>query len=111
MSRVSPDGKQLIIDNEVGETENIEANLDGIGKTVGPLRPVVKPVDPVLADKIDTTFSATLGEVAKLKAGTGPSSSASVDAAQRKEFAAAFTNLAEALNQLPAAIGINANGT
>ncbi|MEI9899456.1 MAG: EfeM/EfeO family lipoprotein [Hyphomicrobium sp.] len=93
------------------DLSDIEANLDGIGKIVGLLLPVVKPVDPALADKIDTTFNATLGEVAKLKGGTGSSPSASVDAAQRKELAAAFTNLAEALNQLPAAIGINANGT
>lgn len=92
------------------ELTDIEANLDGIGKIVGLLRPVVKPVDPTLADKIDATFSATEGEVAKRKRDSGLPPF-STDTEQRKELAAAFTNLAEALNQLPMTIGVNANGT
>jgi iron uptake system EfeUOB component EfeO/EfeM len=92
------------------ELTDIAANLDGIGKIVGLLRPVVKPVDPALADKIDATFSATEGELAKHKSDAGQPA-ASADTAQRKELATAFTNLADALNQLPTTIGVNANGT
>ena len=75
------------------------------------LRPVVKPVDPVLAEKIDATFSATEGEVAKHKSDAGLPTYAVVGPEQRKQLAAAFTNLADALNQLPTTIGVNANGT
>nr|HML28718.1 imelysin family protein [Hyphomicrobium sp.] len=41
------------------EISDLEANLDGIGKIVGLLKPVVTPVNPNLAQKIDTTFAAT----------------------------------------------------
>jgi iron uptake system component EfeO len=99
--------------NRYAQTDlsDIEANLDGIGKIVGLLRPVVKPVDPALAEKIDTTFSATEGEVAKRKSDAGLSTDAAVGPEQWKQLAAAFTNLADALNQLPTTIGVNADGT
>jgi iron uptake system component EfeO len=93
-----------------GEISDLEANLDGIGKIVGLLRPVVQPVNPNLAQKIDTTFNATKDEVAKQKNGA-PAASPSVDPNQRAELISAFTNLADALNELPSAIGINSNGT
>ena len=93
------------------DLSDIEANLDGIGKIVGLLRPVVKPVDPALAEKIDATFSATEGEIAKHKSDAGLPTYAAVGPEQRKQLAAAFTNLADALNQLPTTIGVNANGT
>ena len=93
-----------------GNLSDIEANLDGLGKIVGLLRPVVKPVDPELAQRIDTTFSATENVVAEHK-----TDAASADApdppGHRKKLVAAFTNLADALNQLPSAIGIDSNGT
>ncbi len=105
--RLSP-GKGVYAETEVSD---LEANLDGIGKIVTLLRPVVKPVNPDLAEKIDTTFGATETEVAKRKDPAASAADTSANADQSKDLAAAFTNLAEALNQLPSAIGINANGT
>lgn len=90
---------------------DLEANLDGIGKIVGLLKPIVKPVNPDLALKIDAAFSATQTEVAKQKSDAGGEATASSGSSQRKDLAQAFTNLAEALGELPSAIGINANGT
>jgi iron uptake system EfeUOB component EfeO/EfeM len=90
------------------QISDLEANLDGIGKIVGLLRPVVQPVNADLAQKIDSTFSATKDEVAKQKTGA---TAQSADADQNKELVIAFANLADALNQLPSAIGINSNGT
>lgn len=97
--------------NTPNDLSDIQANLDGIGKLVGLLQPVVKPVDPELAQKIDAAFSATEDEVAKHKNDARMPPKSSMDAGQRKELAEAFTNLADALNQLPSAIGINGNGT
>ncbi len=93
------------------DLSDVEANLDGLGKIVGLLRPVVKPVDPDLAQKIDATFTATEDEVAKHKNNAGALPETSVDPGQRERLATAFTNLADALGQLPSAIGINTNGT
>ena len=93
------------------DVSDLEANLDGIGKIVGVLKPVVKPVNANLAQKIDTAFSAAENEVAKHKTGTAEAAAASADPSQRKELAAAFANLADALNELPSAIGINSDGT
>lgn len=99
--------------NDGTETEisDLEANLDGIGKIVGLLMPVVTPVNPNLAQKIDATFAATKDEVAKQKSDAAAASQASADSSKRKNLAAAFANLADALNELPSAIGINSNGT
>jgi iron uptake system EfeUOB component EfeO/EfeM len=100
-------------DDRYAETDlsDLEANIDGIGKIVNLLRPIVKSIDPGLAEKIDTTLSATEGKVAKRKNESGLQPNTPVNQGQRKELVAAFTNLADALNQLPSVIGINANGT
>lgn len=90
---------------------DLEANLDGIDKIVGLLRPVVKPVNPELAHKIDATLTATKDEVAKQKSDAATASSTSAGPSPRKELTAAFTNLADALSELPSAIGMNSNGT
>jgi iron uptake system EfeUOB component EfeO/EfeM len=99
-------------DGAYAETDasDLEANLDGIGKIVGLLRPVVKSSNPDLAQKIDAALAATNDEVAKQKS-DAPSPATAVDPSHRKELATAFTNLADALNELPSAIGINSNGT
>lgn len=99
--------------DSIAETDmtDLEANLDGIDKIVGLLRPVVKPVNPDLAHKIDATLTATKDEVAKQKSDAATASSTSASPSQRKELTAAFTNLAGALNELPSAIGMNSNGT
>lgn len=99
--------------DSIAETDmtDLEANLDGIDKIVGLLRPVVKPVNPDLAHKIDATLTATKDEVAKQKSDAATASSTSASPSQRRELTAAFTNLADALNELPSAIGMNSNGT
>jgi iron uptake system EfeUOB component EfeO/EfeM len=96
--------------NASGDMSDIKANLEGLGKIVRLLRPVVKPVDPALAQRIDETFSASEDAVSEHNI-ADPLPEGSVDPGQRKELVAAFTNLAEALNQLPSAIGTISHGT
>jgi iron uptake system EfeUOB component EfeO/EfeM len=90
---------------------DLEANLDGIGKVVGLLRPVLKSVNPDLAEKIDAAFDAAQKEVGKQKSEAGAGADSASTSSERNELAKAFTNLAEALNELPSAIGNVSNGT
>lgn len=92
------------------DISDLEANLDGIGKIIGLLRSLVQSANPDLAQKIDTTFAAVKDEVANQKTNAAASSLPAVSD-QRKELIAAFTNLADALNEMPSAIGVNSNGS
>ncbi|MFA5956550.1 iron uptake system protein EfeO [Hyphomicrobium sp.] len=103
-----PVGENRFVETDLSD---LEANLEGIGKIVGLLQPVVKPVNPELAQKIDTAFRSAENEVAKQKSDSGAATQTSNGVDQRKELAAAFANLADALNGLPSAIGIDSNGT
>ncbi|MET0409590.1 MAG: iron uptake system protein EfeO [Hyphomicrobium sp.] len=103
-----PTGEGVFAGNDLSD---VESNLDGIGKIVGLLQPIVKPVAPAIAQKIDTSLSLAESEVAKQKRASGSPASASANAALNKDLTSAFAKLAEALNELPSAIGVHTNGT
>ncbi|MFT3731961.1 MAG: iron uptake system protein EfeO [Hyphomicrobium sp.] len=67
------------------DISDVEANVEGIGKVIGLLRPVVQPVNPELAQKIDAAFNAVKDQIAKQRKAiqTAPQASSDAKSAQR----------------------------
>lgn len=89
----------------------LDANLDGLGKLVVLLDPVLNTVNQELARKVDVALSDVRAILAKQKASAGQPTSSGGASADRAQLARAFAVLAESLNAVPSAIGIDANGT
>ncbi len=85
---------------------DIAANLDGIGKLVGLLRPVVNVAAPGAMAAVDAKFAAATQALSALKQGDAWPAYDTVSASQRKALADVFKALAEALGAVNGAIGI-----
>ena len=85
---------------------DIDANLQGIAKLVGLLRPIVKVAAPDAMAAVDTRLAATTQALAALKQGDAWPAYDTVSASQRKALSDVFKALAEALDAVNAAIGI-----
>jgi iron uptake system component EfeO len=81
----------------------LQANLAGLDKMVGLLKPVLASAAPDVASDVDAKFAATQAALDKLK---GPDGSAKADAATRQGLAKALEDLAAALSHINAAVGL-----
>ncbi len=85
---------------------DIDANLAGIAKLVGLLRPLAKTAAPDVMATVDARLAATQTALAALGEGDTWPAYDTVSASQRKALADDFKALAEALDAVNAAIGI-----
>ena len=85
---------------------DIDANLEGITKLVGLLRPIAKAAAPDTMGAVDTRLAATTQALAALKEGDAWPAYDTVSASQRKALSDVFKALAQALDTVNAAIGI-----
>ncbi len=88
------------------DLSDIAANLDGIAKLVGLLRPVVKAAAPQAMDAVDARLAAATQAHASLKQGDAWPAYDTISAGERKALADAFKALAEALTAVNGAIGL-----
>ena len=85
---------------------DIDANLQGIAKLVGLLRPIVKVAAPDAMAAVDARLAATAQALAALKQGDAWPAYDTVSSSQRKALADVFKALADALDAINGAIGI-----
>ncbi len=88
------------------DLSDIDANLQGITKLVGLLRPIAEPVAPTAMAAVDAKLAAASGALAALKQGDAWPAYDTVSASQRKALADDFKALAEALAAVNGALGI-----
>lgn len=84
----------------------LEANLDGMEKSVLLLRPLVADAAPEVAAAIDAGLAAARAALAELKAGDAYPAYDTIGAEARDRLAEAFRALAEAISALNPAIGL-----
>ena len=84
----------------------LEANLDGMEKSVLLLRPLVADAAPEVAAAIDAGLAAVRAALAELKAGDAYPAYDTIGAEARDRLAEAFRALAEAISALNPAIGL-----
>ena len=88
------------------DLSDIAANLEGITKLTGLLRPVVTVAAPDAMTAVDAKLAAATAALAALKQGDTYPAYDTVSADQRKALADAFRALAVALDAVNGAIGI-----
>ena len=88
------------------DLSDIAANLEGIAKLTGLLRPVVTVAAPDAMTAVDAKLAAATAALAALKQGDTYPAYDTVSADQRKALADAFRALAVALDAVNGAIGI-----
>ncbi len=98
-----PHGEDRYAGSDLGD---IAANLDGIAKLAGLLRPIVAVTAPDAMTVVDTKLNAAKQALAGLKQGDAWPAYDTVSASQRKALADVFKALAEALDAVNGAIGI-----
>ncbi len=85
---------------------DIGANLAGIAKLVGLLRPIVKPVAPDAMQAVDAKLTAASDALTALKQGDAWPAYDTVSTSQRKALAESFKAVAEALDAVNGALGL-----
>jgi iron uptake system component EfeO len=98
------DGEDRYSRSDLGD---IAANLEGIGKLAGLLRPIVKVAAPDAMEAVDAKLGAAGQAMAALKQGDGWPDYDTITADQRKALADAFRALADALDAVNGAMGIS----
>lgn len=88
------------------DLSDIDANLHGIAKLAGLLRPVVSRAAPDTMGAVDARLDAATEALAALKQGDAWPAYDTVSADQRQTLADAFKSLAAALDAVNGAIGI-----
>lgn len=84
----------------------IEANLDGIEKSVTLILPLVRNADPGISQNVTNDLAAARAALADLKIAGAYQAYDTVDAAARKKLAGVFQKLADAISALNPAIGL-----
>lgn len=84
----------------------IEANLDGMEKSVSLILPLAGNADPAIAQRVTDDLAAARSILASFKNGDSYPAYDSLDAAARSKIAAAFQALADAISALNPTIGL-----
>lgn len=84
----------------------IEANLDGLEKSVSLILPLVRDADPGVAQRVTDDIAAARAALAGFRSGDAYPSYDSLDEAARAGLAAAFQAVANAISALNPAIGL-----
>ncbi len=84
----------------------IEANLDGMEKSMSLILSLVDAADPAIARRITDTLATARSILAGFKTGDAYPGYDSLDDAARSKLAAAFQSLADAISALNPAIGL-----
>ena len=99
-----PSGENIYAGNDLAD---LAASLEGIGKLTALLRTVVAPVDPKLDADLGAAQAAAEADLAALKQDAGFPAYGTVSPDERAKLAADMAGLAQALDRLPAVIGVN----
>lgn len=102
-------GRILSGENNYAGTDlaDFAANLEGISKITVLLQGVLRPVDPQLATEIGRRLEAVQTALSALEGEDGFPLYANVDEATRQDLSEKFRELADALGQLDAVIGVS----
>ncbi len=84
----------------------IEANLDGVEKSVVLIQPLVSAADPAIAQRVTDAVTTARRTLADLKTGDAYPGYDTLNDVARSNLAAAFQSLAEAISALNPAIGL-----
>ena len=88
------------------DLSEIEANLDGMEKSITLILPLVADADPGIAQRARDDLAAARSALATLKAGSAYPAYDEIDGEARGALSSAFANLASALAALNPAIGL-----
>jgi iron uptake system component EfeO len=86
---------------------DFQANVDGAQKIVALLRPLLRPRDPQLVNRLDANFRKVDAVLAKYREGDGFQSYESVSATDRNALKGPVTVLAEDLARLRGTLGVD----
>lgn len=90
----------------LNDLAEIEANLDGMEKSVSLILPLVTDADPLVAERVTSALVATRSALAGFKSNGLYPAYDSLDDAARSGLASVFKALAEAISTLNPAIGL-----